>query len=285
MKKDQIGVVVKHKARLVAKGYSQKFGIDYGEIYAPLARFDSIRILIAIAAQLNWNLHHLDNKSAFLNGMIKEDIYVMQPGGYVKKGKESFVLNLTKALYGLKQAPRVWNSKLNKTMIDLGFKRSRLDTALYHKESKKEKLLVGIYVDDLIITGPSGEQISKFKEEMKENFEMTDLGLLNSYLGMEIKQSSASIFLSQRAYSNHILEMFKMSDCNAIKTPMEVYLKLQKETKGRQVNLTNFRSLIGSLRYLMNTRPDLTYSVSYLSRFMDKPSSEHLVAAKRILRY
>ena len=153
------------------------------------------------------------------------------------------------------------------------------------KEVKKEKLLVGIYVDDLVIIGPSGEKISKFKEEMKEKFEMTDLGLLNSYLGMEIKKSSASIFLSQRAYSNHILKTFTMSDCKAIKMPMEVHLKLQKKAEGKQVNSTNFRSLIGRLRYLMNTRPDLTFSVTYLSRFMDKPSSEHLVVAKRIMRY
>ena len=118
---------------------------------------------------------------------------------------------------------------------------------------KKEKVLVGIYVDDLIITGPSGNQISKFKEEMKDNFEMTDLGLLNSYLGMEVRQSSANIFLSQRAYTNHILKVFKMNDCNAIKAPMEVHLKLQREAEGKLVNLTNFRSLIGSLRYLMNT--------------------------------
>ena len=192
---------------------------------------------------------------------------------------------LTKALYGLKQAPQVWNSKLNKTMSDLGFNRSRLDTALYHKGSEKSKLLVGIYVDDLIITGSSEEQINNFKLEMMGTYEMTDLGLLNSYLGMEVRQSIANIFLSQRAYSNHILKVFQMNNCNAIKTPMEVHLKLQRETEGKQVNSTNFRSLVGSLRYLMNTRLDLTYSVSYLSRFMDKPSSEHLAAAKRILRY
>ena len=217
--------------------------------------------------------------------MIKEDLYVMQPEGYVKKGKESHVLKLTKALYGLKQAPRVWNSKLNKTMDDFGFKRSKLDAALFYKGSKKEKVLVGIYLDDLIITGPSGNQISKFKEEMKDKFEMTDLGLLSSYLGMEVRQSSVNIFLSQRAYTNHILKVFKMNDCNTIKTPMEVHLKLQREAEGKPMNSTNFKSLIGSLQYLMNTRPDIVYSVSYLSRFMDKPSSEHLVAAKRILRY
>ena len=120
---------------------------------------------------------------------------------------------------------------------------------------------------------------------MKDKFEMTDLGLLSSYLGMEVRQSSVSIFLSQRAYTNHILKVFKMNDCNSIQTPMEVHLKLQKETEGKLVNSTNFRSLIGSLRYLMNTRPDITYCVTYLSRFMDKASSEHLAAAKRILRY
>ena len=146
-------------------------------------------------------------------------------------------------------------------------------------------MLVGIYVDDLTIASSSEEQINKFKAEMMGAFEMTDLGLLNSYLGLEIKLSTASIFLSKRTYTNHILKTFKMRDCNYIKMPMEVHLKLQEETEGKQVSSTNFRSLIGSLTYLMNTRPDLTYSVSYLSRFMDKPSSEHLLAAKRIMRY
>ena len=115
-------------------------------------------------------------------------------------------------------------------------------------------MLVGIYVDDLIITGPRGELICKFKEEMKEKFEMTDLGLLSSYLGMEVRQSSDIIFLSQRAYTNHILKVFKMNDCNAIQTPMEVHLKLQREAEGKLVNSTNFRSLIGSLSYLMKIK-------------------------------
>ena len=157
-------------------------------------------------------------------------------------------------------------------MSDIGFSRSKPDTALYHMGSEKTKLIVGIYVDDLIITSSSKEQINKFKEEMMGAFEMTDLGLLNSYLGIKIKQSTLIILLSQRTYTNHILKKFKMSDYNSIKTPMEVHLKLQKYIEGKQVCSTNFRSLIGSLTYLMNTRPDLTYIVSYLSRFMDKPS-------------
>ena len=170
-------------------------------------------------------------------------------------------------------------------MDDLGFKRSKLDAAIFNKGSEREKVLVGIYVDDLIITGPSENKISKFKEEMKDKFEMTDLDLLSSYLGMEVRQSSVNIFLSQRSYTKHILKVFKMNDCNTIQTPMEVHLKLQREAEGKLVNSTNFRSLIGSLRYLMNTGPDIMYCVSYLSRFMDKPSSEHLATAKRIMRY
>ena len=120
-------------------------------------------------------------------------------------------------------------------MSGLGFSRSKLDTALYHKGSEKTKLLDGIYVDDLSITSSSEEQINKFKEEMMEAFEMIDLGLLNSYLGIEMKQSTSSILLSERTYTNHILKTFKMSDCTSIKTPMEVYLKLQKDIEGKQV--------------------------------------------------
>ena len=197
---------MKHKARLVVEGYSHKYGVDYDEVYAPVARFDSIRILIAIAAQFDWSLHHLDVKSAFLNGVVEEDIYVLELEGYVKKGKEKFVLKLMKALYGLKQAPRVWNANLNRTMLGLGFSKSKLDTTLYHKGSEKTKLLVGVYVDDLVITGASKVQIKFFKEAMMRAFEMADLGLLNSYLGIEIKQSTSSISLSQRTYTRHILK-------------------------------------------------------------------------------
>ena len=285
VKKDSKGRILRHKARLVVKGYAQKEGINYSEVFSPVARMDSIRILIAIAAQEEWELHHLDVKTAFLNGEIKEDIYITQPEGFEVKGKEDHILKLKKALYGLKQAPRAWNSRLNEVLLKQGFVRSKCDYGVYYTAEIQEKIIIGVYVDDMIITGSKSHKIMEFKEGMKKVFEMTDLGILSSYLGIEIKYEEDYTWLTQRSYIESILHSFKMSECNSVKTPMEARLKLGAERENDEVNPSIFRSLIGSLRYLLNSRPDLTYSVNYLSRFMSKPSSEHMNAAKRVLRY
>ena len=153
MKKDTKGAIVKYKARLVAKGYVQRQGVDYEEVSAPVARIETVRVLLALAAQEDWKVHHMDVKSAFLNGDLKEEVYVEQPFGYEKKGKEGKVYKLKKALYGLKQAPRAWNAKLDRSLISLVFKRYPLEHAVYTKNSKGSNLLVGVYIDDLIITG------------------------------------------------------------------------------------------------------------------------------------
>ena len=180
LKKNPLGEILKHKARLVVKGYRQRYRIDYDEVFAHVAHFESIRILIALAAQECWSLHHSDVKSAFLNGEIKEEIYVSQSEGYVKVGKEEWVLKLNKALYGLKQAPTAWNAKLDDTL------KSKNDQGVYHLNSIKDKVIFGVYVDDLIITGASEAKVGKFKKNMMRIFEMKDLGLLCSYLGIEV---------------------------------------------------------------------------------------------------
>ena len=285
VKKDSEGRILRHKARLVVKGYAQREGIDFSEIFSPVARMDSIRILIAFAAQEKWELHHLYVKTAFLNGEIKEEIYITQPEGFEVKGKEDHVLKLKKALYGLKQAPRAWNSKLNEVLLKQGFVRSKCDYGVYYTAEVQERIIIGVYVDDMIITGSKSQRIMEFKEGMKQVFEMTDLGILSSYLGIEIRYEEDYIWLNQRSYIETILHSFNMSDCNSVKSPMEARLKLGIERGEDEVNPSRFRSLIGSLRYLLNTRPDLTYSVNYLSRFMSNPSSEHMNAAKRVLRY
>ena len=199
---------MKHKARLVVKGYRQRYGIDYDEVFAPVARFESIRILIALAAQECWSLHHLDVKSSFLNGEIKEEIYVSQLEGYVKEGKEEWVLKLNKALYGLKQAPSAWNAKLDDTLKSIGFVKSKNDQGVYYLNSNQDKVIVGGYVDDLIITGTSEAKVKEFKKNMIKIFEMTDLGLLCSHLGIEVHQGKSQITFSQRPYAAHILESF-----------------------------------------------------------------------------
>ena len=185
IKRKSHGDIVRYKARLMAKGYVQKFGIDYEEVIAPVARMDTIRVLLALAAQEGWQVHHMDVKSAFLNGELEEEVYVKQPDGYVKKGREHLVMRLKKALYGLKQAPRAWYTKLDKCLRSLNFTRSSQEHVVYFKRSGTSRLIIGIYVDNLIITGTENHQIEDFKAQMKNQFEISDLGLLTSYLGIE----------------------------------------------------------------------------------------------------
>ena len=144
---------------------------------------------------------------------------------------------------------------------------------------------MGVYVDDLIVTGSSTEAIETFKEEMKKRFAMSDLGSLSSYLGLEVRQCEDYIFLSQQAYARKILQSAKLTECNAVSTPLEARVKFTTSEENDRVNVTSYRSLIGSLRYLTHTRPDLLYSVGVLSRYMEKPSQEHLNAVKRVIRY
>lgn len=285
VKRDPAGNVVKHKARLVAKGYVQRQGVDFEEVFAPVARMETVRLLLALAAHSGWEVHHMDVKSAFLNGDLTEEVYVDQPPGYEVAGQEGKVLRLHKALYGLHQAPRAWYAKLDETLTSLGFTRSALEHAVYRRGNSQSHLLVGVYVDDLIITGTTAADIISFKEQMQKLFKMSDLGRLSYYLGIEVDQSSNGITLSQKSYAGKILEIAEMSNCNSCHTPMECRLKLKKDDDCDLFDATLYLRVIGSLRYLVNTRPDIAHSVGIVSRFMEKPSTNHWAAVKQILRY
>ena len=227
----------------------------------------------------------MDVKSAFLNGELKEEVYVTQPPGFEVKGKEHKVLKLHKALYGLKQAPRAWNSKLDSTLRSMKFERRQLEHAVYRRKHEEGSILVGVYVDDLLITGASESKIAKFKLEMMKKFKMSDLGLLTYYLGIEVQQTSDMISLCQKNFAQKILKECSMEECNPTQAPMEARLKLSKTSKFPPVDQTRYRSIVGSLRYLLHTRPDLAYSVGIVSRFMEAPTTEHMAAVKHILRY
>ena len=285
LKKDSSRNVVKHKARLVAKGYVQRQGIDFDEVFAPVARMETVRLLLALAANEGWEIHHMDVKSAFLNGELEEEVYVAQPSGFVVEGEEHKVLKLHKALYGLRQAPRAWNAKLDRTLFNLDFEKCPSEPALYKRNKKGAALLVGVYVDDLVITRRNVADIEAFKVQMKSLFSMSDLGLLSYYLGIEVKQTPQGIYLNQSSYASRILEKCGMKDCNPGQTPMEPRLKLSKMSKAPTVDCTYHRSVVGSLRYLLHTRPDLCYSVGLVSRYMERPTAEHMTAVKHILRY
>jgi hypothetical protein len=160
--------------------------VDFEEVFAPVARMESVRLLLALAAQEGWAVHHMDVKLAFLNGELQEEVFVKQLEGFVIEGHEHKVLRLAKALYGLRQAPRVWNAKLDQTLRALGFTNSNFEHAVYTRGHGSSRLLVGVYVDDLIITGSDASEIATFKLHMQGQFKMSDLGLLSFYLGIEV---------------------------------------------------------------------------------------------------
>ncbi|GKD48884.1 retrovirus-related pol polyprotein from transposon TNT 1-94 [Tanacetum coccineum] len=199
-KKNAKGEVEKYKARLVAKGYKQKYGIDYEEVFAPVARLETIRMIIIIAAQYRWKIHQMDVKSTFLNGLLEEEVYMEQPEGYVAKGQEGKVLRLKKALYGLKQAPRAWNTGIDK----------------YFQEH-----------------GNSQSMIDELKKSMAREFEMIDIGLMSYYLGIEVKQMDEGVFICQERYAKEILKRFGMDKCNPVGTPIDHKAKPSKYDGGK----------------------------------------------------
>ena len=225
---------------------------------------------------MGWKLFQLDVKSAFLNGEIKEEVYVDQPQGFVIKGKEHMVYKLKKALYGLKQAPRAWYSEINSFLIKSGFKRSMNEPTLFVKHQGTDILIVMLYVDDIIFAGSCENMVEAFKNDMTKKYEMSDMGLLRHFLGMEIYQDKENIFICQRNYAEKILKTFGMFECNPAPTPLVMGEKLYKKDGGNFVDSTYYRSLIGKLLYLCTTRPDLMFAASLLSRFMQNPSHIHL---------
>jgi hypothetical protein len=280
------GSIEKYKARFVAPGFSQKEGIDYDEIFAPVARYTSIIIIISPATVFGWKLHQMDVKTAFLNGEVEQEVYIEQPEGFVIHDKRSHVCKLKKALYGLKQAPRAWYGRIDSFLQSLGFSKSIANPNLYIKIVQNHPVILVLYVDDLFLTGEEN-LIAQTKRELSEEFEMKDLGLMHYFLGLEVWQKPGEIFLSQGKYAVDILRRFGMVDCKSMTTPMISNLKkLQDQVTGSDPEYpTLYRQIIGSLMYLVHTRPNICYAVNALSQFMCEPKHIHMVAVKHILRY
>ncbi|KAJ9565985.1 hypothetical protein OSB04_001951 [Centaurea solstitialis] len=285
IKRNPNGSIIRYKARLVAKGYVQEQGIDFDEVFAPVARLETIRLLIALAAAKGWKIHHLDVKTAFLYGELKEEVYVSQPEGFEKRGEERKIYKLAKALYGLRQSPRAWNLKLDDTLKNMGFQRCLQENAVYKKVSNGDFIIIAVYVDDLFVTGTSLEFINQFKRRMASQFEMSDLGELTCYLGIEVTQDTDCVKVKQECFAKKILKVAGMQDCNPTQCPIEPGLKLTKAADEPEVEATHYRKLVGCLRYLVHTRPDLAYSVGVVSRYMQSPRESHARAIKQILRY
>jgi len=285
-KLNEHGVVDRYKARLVVKGYSQQYGVDYTEVFAPVARMETIRLVVALAAQRGWTIYQLDVKSAFLYGELNEEVGVDQPCGYVQKGNEHKVYKLKKALYGLKQAPRAWYSRIEAYFMKEGFEKCDYEHTLFTKTRKEGNILIiSLYIDDLIYTGNDELMISEFKNSMKHEFDMTDLGKMRYFLGLEVLQKSTGVFINQKKYASEVLKRFGMDKSNSVRNPIVPGCKLVKDEGGVKVDNTHFKQMVGSLMYLTATRPDMMFVVSLISRYMENPTELHLQVAKRVLRY
>ncbi|KAJ9561389.1 hypothetical protein OSB04_006549 [Centaurea solstitialis] len=284
-KRDANNIIVHNKARLVAKGYRQQEGIDYDETFAPVARLEAIHMFLAYAAYKDFTVFQMDVKTAFLYGHLKEEVYVAQPEGFVDKEHPDYVYVLDKALYGLKQAPRAWYEELSKHLLSKGFKKGSVDSTLFLMKEGEDIVVIQIYVDDIIFGSTSRELCKKFETVMTEEFKMSMMGEINFFLGMQVRQFSDGIFINQSKYIFDLLKKYDMSGCHSIGTPMATGNSIGPDQKGKDVDLRNYRSMVGSLMYLTASRPDIMFATCVCARYQAKPKESHLAAVKRIFRY
>ncbi|KAJ9561687.1 hypothetical protein OSB04_006847 [Centaurea solstitialis] len=284
-KRDANNIIVRNKARLVAKGYRQQEGIDYDETFAPVARLEAIRMFLAYAAYKDFTIFQMDVKTTFLYGHLKEEVYVAQPEGFVDKEHPDYVYVLDKALYGLKQAPRAWYEELSKHLLSKGFKKGSVDSTLFLMKEGEHIVVIQIYVDDIIFGSTSRELCKKFETVMTEEFKMSMMGEINFFLGLQVRQFSDGIFINQSKYIFDLLKKYDMSGCHSIGTPMATGNSIGPDHEGKDVDLRNYRSMVGSLMYLTASRPDIMFATCVCARYQAKPKESHLAAVKRIFRY
>ncbi|GJW39455.1 putative ribonuclease H-like domain-containing protein [Tanacetum coccineum] len=260
-KKDERGIVIKNKARLVAQGYTQEEGIDYDEVFAPVARIEAIRLFLAYASFKDFVVYQMDVKSAFLYGKIEEEVYVCQPPGFEDPDFPDRVYKVEKALYGLHQAPRAWYETLSTYLLDNGFQRGKIDKTLFIRRDKGDILLVQVYVDDIIFGSTKKSLCTEFEKMMHKKFQMSSMGELTFFLGLQVKKKEDGIFISQDKYVTMILKKFGFTDVKTASTPMETQKPLLKDEDGEEVDVHLYRSMIGSLMYLTSSRPDIMFAV------------------------
>ncbi|WJZ82183.1 hypothetical protein VitviT2T_001965 [Vitis vinifera] len=280
------GSIERFKARLVAKWYTQTYGIDYTKTFAPVAKINIVRVLLSLAANLDWPLQQFDVKNAFLHGELSEEVYMdLPPGCMVSEKQCQKVCKLKKSLYGLKQSPRAWFGRFTKSMRVFGYRQSNSDHTLFLKKQHGKITALIVYVDDMVVTGNDPEEKKALQNYLSREFEMKDLGLLKYFIGIEVSRSSEGIFLSQRKYALDLLQETGMSGCQPINTPIEEGLKLCVEPNQVSTDKGRYQRLVGRLMYLAHTRPDLAYALSVVSQYMHNPGEQHMNAVMRILRY
>nr|GEW52960.1 retrovirus-related Pol polyprotein from transposon TNT 1-94 [Tanacetum cinerariifolium] len=265
-KRDEENTIIRNKSRLVAKGYAQKEGVNFEESFAPVARLEAVSLFIAYAAHKSFTVYQMDVKTAFLYGPLKEEVYVNQPDGFVDPYHPDKVYRLKKALYGLKQAPRAWYDELSTFLVSKGFSKGSIDPTLFTTKHKGDILLMQIYIDDIIFGSTNPKLSKQFEKLMHNKFEMSMMGELKFFLGIQINQSLRGIFINQAKYAQEILIKHGMTSCDSVGTPM-VTKHLDDDLSGTPVDQTKYHSMVGALMYLTTSRPDIVHATCYCAHY------------------
>nr|GEV21776.1 retrovirus-related Pol polyprotein from transposon TNT 1-94 [Tanacetum cinerariifolium] len=282
---DEDQTVIRNKARIVAKGYAQEEGINFEESFAPVACLEAVRIFVAYAAHKSFLIYQMDVKTAFLNGPLKEEVYVAQPDGFVDPDHPEKVYRLRKALYGLKQSPREWYDELLKFLISKGFTKRTLDPTLFTIKYGEDILLVQIYVDDIIFGSTNPKYTKRFEKLIHSRFKISLMGEMKFFLRLQIHQSPRGIFINQAKYALEILHKHGMEKGQSIGTPMAMKPKLDADLSGNPVDQTEYHNKIRSIIYLSSSKPDILQAVCFCARYQSRPTEKHLKEVKRIFRY
>ncbi|KAL0551795.1 hypothetical protein IC582_010884 [Cucumis melo] len=275
------GTIDRHKVKLVAKGFIQTYVIDYSETFSPIANLNTIRVLLSVAVNKDQSLYQLNVNNAFLNGDLKEEVYMSPPQGFVAQFNYQ-VCKLQKSLYGLKQSPGAWFDKFFIFIKSQGYS----DHTLFTKVSKAGKIAVAlVYVNDIVLPGDDTDEIVQLKKKIGFEFEIKDLGSLKYFLGVEIARSEEGISVSQRKYTIDLLAETSILGCRPADTLIEFNVKLKNSGDKVPIDKEKYQRLVGKLICLSHTRPDIFYTVNTISQFMQEPYEDHMEVVNKVLRY
>lgn len=285
IKKKADGSIERYKAKLLANGFHQQEGIDFSETFSPVVKHSTIRLVLALAVSHSWHFGQLDVHNVFLHGYLSEDVYMRQLVGFTDPQYPHHVCKLRRSLYGLKQAPRAWFRCFADYLESLGFQESKSDYSMFTFHGAGVVLILLIYVDDILITGNNPAHVFKLIQDLVQIFSMKDLGPIHYFLGVEASYLGSTLCLTQKKYIVDLLRRTNMHEVKPCSTPTPSGQKLSLYDGEKLSDPTEFRSVVGALQYLTLTRPDISYSVNQVCKFMHSPTNIHWTAVKCILCY